>query len=63
MSHKLFRLFSLVMIAVLLLTACAPAATQTQQPAASEPTQPPAAEPTKPPAQEPPSLPPLRKRW
>ncbi|BAJ64886.1 extracellular solute-binding protein [Anaerolinea thermophila] len=55
MSHKLFRLFSLVMIAVLLLTACAPATTPTatEPPAEEQPTQPPAEEPTKPPAAEP----------
>ncbi|MCL4562750.1 MAG: ABC transporter substrate-binding protein [Chloroflexi bacterium] len=52
MKHKssIFSILSLLMVASMLLAACAPAATPTAAPA---PTQPPAAQPTTPPAAQP----------
>jgi basic membrane protein A len=63
-SRLMWRTLALLLVAILMLTACRPADTTTPAapqpttpPAAAEPTQPPAAEPTTPPAAEPTAAP------
>lgn len=55
MKKHFWHLISLILVGVMILAACAPAATPTQAPASTQapaqPTQPPAAQPTQPPAQ------------